>query len=275
MEPLREASANEVLERGVRGYIYGRGWMIWRHSPTLGGLILWGPQSDEQAAEIIRVCSEGLGSMATIDPNAPFLALLDLRRAGGIDVSAFSVFHSWLVEVNKQNARLRVVMLCDPSPASASLMGLVQLSAPKIVQAVADDLDPILAKADAPSGLMRLLDETLEALMAPSAVALLRAALHEANGQLTLQKAARSLGMSVRTLQRGLEKERTTFERERAMVRKVIYEKLVADPSLKIDAVASALGFGSLRAFSTAFRRAVGVSPRAFRLQASRVNKSR
>lgn len=270
MEPLPRSASNDILDVNVRGYITGRGWMIWRESPSLGGLILWGPQSDEQAAALIRVCSDGLGALSSIDPSVPFLALLDLRRAGGIDVSAFTVFHEWLVEVNKQHPELRVVMICDPSPESAALLGLVQIAAPRIIQTVVDDLDPILHKASAPEGLMPALDEIVEELMVPGVVELLRASLHKSQAQLTLQKAARALGMSVRSLQRGLEKQRTTFERERAMVRKVIYEKMVGSPDAKIDAVASALGFGSLRAFSTAFRRAVGMSPRAFRNKQTR-----
>ena len=249
----------------MRGYIGGKGWMLWRENPGLGGLILWGQQSEETAREIIEVCSDGLGSLSTLDPKVPFLALLDLRRAGGIDPSAFTVFHAWLVEVNRTHPDLRVVLLCDRSPESAALLGLVQLSAPRIILAVADEIQAILKRAHAPRGLLAVLDATIAELMAPSIVEQLRAALLSEQGQLTLVSAARVLGMSVRTLQRSLEREGTTFEGLRSQVRRRVYEALVRDSSLKIDAVAATLGFGSVRAFSTAFRRAVGVSPRMFR----------
>jgi AraC-like DNA-binding protein len=265
VQPLPRSLTDDVADLAARGYLAGRGWMLWREHPGLGGMVLWGPQSEEQAQAIIRVCSRGLGSLSMLDPTIPFVALLDLRRAGAINLSAFSVFHEWLVDVNLQHPDLRVVILGDPSPASAAMLGLVQISAPRIIHALGKELEPILVQAKAPKGLLRSLDATVESLMAPSIAESLRAVLLESHAQISVQKAARALSMSARSLQRALEKDGTTFERERAAAKREIYERLVADPSLKIDAVASSLGFGSLRAFSTAFRRAVGVSPREFR----------
>ncbi len=265
-EPLPPSAPDELGRADMRGYLSGRGWMVWRLTPSIGGMVLWGHQSEEQASEIVRVCSQGLGALATLDPAVPFTALLDLRHAGSIDLSAFAVFHSWLIDVNKQHSELRVVLLCEPSPDSATLLGLVQMSAPRIVLAAGvEALGPILDDAGAPQALMARIDCTIEKLMEPSPIASLRDTLSRGQAMLSLTSAARKLGMSVRSLQRALEREGTTFERERSLVRKGIFEALVGDQSLKIDAVAASLGFGSVRAFSTAFRRAVGVSPRAFR----------
>ena len=264
--PLMSSDPGAFLRSDMCGYLSGRGWMVWRLTPSIGGMVLWGHQSEEQASEIVRVCSEGLGALSSLDPAVPFTALLDLRHAGSIDLSAFAVFHAWLIDVNKQHSGLRVVLLCEPSPESATLLGLVQMSAPRIVLAAGvEALGPILEDAGAPKALMARIDCTIEKLMEPSPIASLRDTLSRGQAMLSLTTAARKLGMSVRSLQRALEREGTTFERERAQVRKGIFEALVSDQSVKIDAVAASLGFGSVRAFSTAFRRAVGVSPRAFR----------
>jgi AraC-like DNA-binding protein len=46
--------------------------------------------------------------------------------------------------------------------------------------------------------------------------------------------------------------------------------QLISDPALSVHAIASSAGYGSIEAFSRAFRRAFGASPRSFRRDASR-----
>jgi AraC-like DNA-binding protein len=70
---------------------------------------------------------------------------------------------------------------------------------------------------------------------------------------------ARRLGMSERSLQRGLEAERTTFRAVQESVLWELVEALLSNPALKLDTVARSVGFGDLAAFSKAFRRWTGV----------------
>ena len=78
---------------------------------------------------------------------------------------------------------------------------------------------------------------------------------------------ARRLGMSQRSLQRGLEAEGTTFRAVQDSVLRELVEALLSNPTLKLDAVARSVGFGDLAAFSKAFRRWTGCSPARYRAQ--------
>jgi AraC-like DNA-binding protein len=78
---------------------------------------------------------------------------------------------------------------------------------------------------------------------------------------------ARHLGMSQRSLQRGLEAEGTTFRGVQESVLRELVEALLSNPTLKLDAVAHSVGFGDLAAFSKAFRRWTGCTPARYRAQ--------
>jgi AraC-like DNA-binding protein len=78
---------------------------------------------------------------------------------------------------------------------------------------------------------------------------------------------ARRLGMSQRSLQRGLEAEGTTFRAVHESVLRELVEALLSNPALKLDAVAHSVGFGDLAAFSKAFRRWTGCTPARYRAQ--------
>jgi AraC-like DNA-binding protein len=78
---------------------------------------------------------------------------------------------------------------------------------------------------------------------------------------------ARRLGMSQRSLQRGLEAEGTTFRAVQESVLRELVEALLSNPALKLDAVARSVGFGDLAAFSKAFRRWTGCTPARYRAQ--------
>jgi AraC-like DNA-binding protein len=78
---------------------------------------------------------------------------------------------------------------------------------------------------------------------------------------------ARRLGMSQRSLQRGLEAEGTTFRAVHESVLREVVEALLSNPALKLEAVARSVGFGDLAAFSKAFRRWTGCTPARYRAQ--------
>jgi AraC-like DNA-binding protein len=78
---------------------------------------------------------------------------------------------------------------------------------------------------------------------------------------------ARRLGMSQRSLQRGLEAEGTTFRAVHESVLRELVEVLLSNSTLKLDAVAHSVGFGDQAAFSKAFRRWTGSTPARYRAQ--------
>lgn len=76
---------------------------------------------------------------------------------------------------------------------------------------------------------------------------------------------ARRLGMSDRTLQRGLVNEGTTFRSVRDGVLWGTVKALLSNRALKVEAVALSSGFGEVAAFSRAFKRWTGSSPTQYR----------
>jgi len=88
-----------------------------------------------------------------------------------------------------------------------------------------------------------------------------------ADGEPTAEAAAKELAMSGRTLRRVLQDAGTTF---RELVEEVRLERaraLLGQPNVTVSETAYLLGFGDLTAFSRAFKRWTGQSPREYRGQ--------
>src|SRR5262249_22336945 len=76
---------------------------------------------------------------------------------------------------------------------------------------------------------------------------------------------ARRLHVSPRTLLRGLKAAQTTFKAVRDAVVWEVVEALLSNRALKLEAVASSVGFGDAATFSKAFKRWAGCSPTTYR----------
>lgn len=79
---------------------------------------------------------------------------------------------------------------------------------------------------------------------------------------------ARRLHVSVRSLQRRLEDEDTSFRTVREHVLRALVEAQLWNPALSIKSISLGLGFADVAALSKAFRRWTGVSPTAWRTRA-------
>lgn len=80
-----------------------------------------------------------------------------------------------------------------------------------------------------------------------------------------LQRTAAALGVSVRTLQRRLRHEGTSFSAALDQMRQQAADRLLSDRSLSVSQIASLLGYSEPSTFYRAFRRWRGVSPEEFR----------
>jgi AraC-like DNA-binding protein len=87
-----------------------------------------------------------------------------------------------------------------------------------------------------------------------------------ASGEVRIRKLARSLHMSVRTLQRRLDEEETTFAEVLDEVREELARDLVSALDVPLAEVAQRLGFAEFATFSRAFKRWTGRAPGAFRV---------
>jgi AraC-like DNA-binding protein len=83
--------------------------------------------------------------------------------------------------------------------------------------------------------------------------------------KLSMERAARQLGMSVRSLRRRLTEEGTSYQDVAEVARAMVARRLLKDPERSIQETASLLGFSDSSAFYRAFKRWTGVTPSQFR----------
>lgn len=88
---------------------------------------------------------------------------------------------------------------------------------------------------------------------------------HLAEGGVDTERAASELNMSTRKLHRELTARGTSFRKLRDDAIRETARAQLADPSLQITEVAHRLGYSESSAFTRAFTRLEGVTPRAFR----------
>ena len=102
-----------------------------------------------------------------------------------------------------------------------------------------------------PSDFRRAVEERIETLLA--------------SGEVRIGDVARGLGLSRQTLYRRLKVEGATFEALLDQVRHRLALKLVRDEGVSVKEAAWRLGFSDPSAFSRAFKRWTGKSPRDLR----------
>lgn len=85
------------------------------------------------------------------------------------------------------------------------------------------------------------------------------------DGDVTIARTARRLGVSVRTLQRELQGSGQKFDALVDECRRELARRYLGDPSLSIQEIAHLLAFVDLRGFYRAFRRWEGSTPAEFR----------
>ena len=91
-----------------------------------------------------------------------------------------------------------------------------------------------------------------------------------ARGQCSASEVARRLGMHERTLNRRLNEEGTTFHREFNAVRYEMAKHYLNETSMRLAAIAGALGYADPSAFIRAFRGWSGMTPARFRAERRR-----
>ncbi len=86
-----------------------------------------------------------------------------------------------------------------------------------------------------------------------------------ASGAVTEEEIAEGLYMSLRTLQRKLGEEDTTYKRVLEETRRELAERYIEDASLTLNEITYLLGFSEASSFSRSFKRWTGIAPSLFR----------
>jgi AraC-like DNA-binding protein len=257
-------------------YVLGRSWLVWCHSPSLCGVVLWDRPNEEDAAVLVH-----LFDLA----HSPVLAdrfdmVVDTHRLVGVDLGLFARFADYARQGAGDNERLRrqAIVRAD------GLVGAVTAAFHPVGETrhawsiFADSASAFawLERADdegqAPAEAVRLEIERIvdQARGSTTLVRTLQEHLAQNIDAPRVQKAARALGLSSRSLQRELLENGTTFRAEVARVRVGRAELLLAETDLKVAAIATEVGCASLPHFISLFRRVRQTSPGRFRARARR-----
>jgi AraC-like DNA-binding protein len=160
-------------------------------------------------------------------------------------------------------------MVCSPDgPVGAAAAGFFDVSTKPFAAATftglaeamtwigRTDAEPLAAEVD---GLIA------EATGTPAPLRRLRQQLASRPGTLSLEEAARALGVTARTLQRQLQTWQTSFRAEQNFAQVRAAKLLLEKGDAPLAAIAADVGCASLSHFSAMFRRVTGETPRDWR----------
>ena len=258
------ADLSEFLERPVGRCFAGRTWLYFYAQPGFCGFIVWGRPSQTDLERLVRVLEVELGAPEHV-------SLVDARRVEGADPRGFAVLEHYVKSHHEALGRAvkKLAIVRPDGLVGAITSGFFGVTPPPYPVGIFEDRAKAITWLEIPevgAALVELAREEERAAGSP----LLRdlRTLVETNLEgATLGSAARSLGMSERSLQRRLGDHDTTFQAELNHARVRIAKRLLRETDASLTRIAHDVGCASLASFSALFRRATGEPPSAWREQ--------
>jgi len=265
MARLTRVFSSEAFIRDPIGhYSVGDGFLVWCVDPTLSGVTLWGQTSEDGLRGLIRLFDRG-----EADGGAMGCFLVDARLLDTIDGTTFREFlHHAMGRLEWVRRRAtRHALVRGPGLAGALLTGFYAVFGTELEWRGFSEVEPALEWLDGDRPLVaELARASAEASSGSSLLEPLRTWLREGVGQpVSVDAAARELGLSLRTLQRRLLEAGTSFRAEVDRTRVAAAQKLLIETDHKIATLSHRLGCSSEANFVSYFRRRVGLPPGEWR----------
>lgn len=257
---MERATLSQLLKQPAGRYTSGATWVYFCPRAELFGFALWGRPAESDMRALATALEVELR-----DDVPPHASLVDVRRVEAVDPAAFEALHGY---VKRHHALLKrqVTRLALVRPAGlvgAVVSGFYQVMDSPYPTKTFAGLDEAAAWVGADAGELDAL--VAEASGVDALLSSLRALFAEHGVKLGIAQAAKALGLSQRTLQRRLGELKTSFVDELSHARLSLAKERLTSSQAPLTAIAIDAGFSSLQHFSTAFRKATGVSPSQWR----------
>jgi AraC-like DNA-binding protein len=254
----------ELVRDPIGGYVQGNSFMVWVQSATRLGAVHRSPleQIDQPTATAL------FGILAHPQLTGPLDLLHDFLEVADVDASAFTYAEMFLRDfADSLAARTRRLAIVRPTGlAGAAFTGIYHDWVPTRFDAkLCSDRGEAYDWLGIDGDDRRELEALQQAFSQPELLRRLRAALAADLREATVDRIARTLLLSVRSLQRQLAECETSFSDELARARVLAAEALLIRGTTKIEAIAREVGFRSPAAFTAMFNRIHGESPSTFR----------
>jgi AraC-like DNA-binding protein len=245
-------------------------------SPTLIGYIAWGYPDSDDVKELLTLCEIGIGPKAV-----PHRFIVDVRAVSHVDPRTFGMFIEY---TSRHRAELAEKIIGQAVLRPDGLVGAIMSGFSRIARLSF----PQRAFGDAEKALRWLGVDPDEGAELLAELAAIRDAASGTNdvvrrlrAELTAKRAyafsaddvSARLGVSKRTFQRALRDAGTTFRSELRAAKLSRAQTLLRDGDRSVSWIAAELGFSSAQHFATAFGRAVGETPSAWRARHERGNR--
>lgn len=252
----------EFVKKPVGRCIAGRSWLYFYAHEGFCGFVVWGRPTREDLERLLAAAKVELGA-------APHVSLVDVRNVEGAEPRGFKVLEQYVKQHYEELARAvtRLAIVRPDGIVGAITSGFFGVTPPPYPVKLFEDRESALAWLGVGDSARFLADLAREEESAAGTPLLrdLRALIESHLDRATLASAAKTLGMSERSLQRKLGEHETTFVAEVNAARVRVAKALLATSDVKLSQIAHDVGCASLASFSALFRRATGQTPSAWR----------
>ncbi|MBS2027249.1 MAG: helix-turn-helix transcriptional regulator [Deltaproteobacteria bacterium] len=260
------STVQEFLSDPYGRYFCGRQHIVFAHSHELIGFVCWGYPDVDDVREMLTLCEIGVRADAR-----PHRFLVDVRELEFVDPRTFAMFVDYTRRHRDVLGRklMRQALLRPEGLVGSIISGFSNVAKLSYPYKVFAEVDATVAWLGLEPGEGADLVAELEAVRANasgtnSTVRRMREVLATTRCA-TLAELAQRLKLSRRTCQRALNDAGTTFRRELRAARLTRARDFLQQSDRNLTWIAAELGFSSAQHFATAFRKATGETPSAWR----------
>ena len=255
------------------GFVFGEGWLYFCLEGGVYGFTLWGSPTAAAVDALVRVLELEL-------EREPHPAFVDVRALDSITAPPFAALLAYVERHFDALSRVvtRVSIARGDGLTGAAVTGFLDIAASPFPATYGSTPAAALAAlgvSHAEEAALALENAQRHAAAVPAVVRDLGVHLEGHLTDATIERAAKALSMSTRTLQRRLAEGGTSFVHELQSARVKVAQRLLLQTDGSLTSIAIEVGCASPQHFSALFRKRMGITPSAFRSRERGINARR